>query len=65
MTAQSLSYESTYSSQWVLSSFQRLTSQMMDLGNIAVGSLLFGQAFHEFEFDFRVAALGIIVLLST
>jgi hypothetical protein len=38
---------------------------MMDLGNIAVGSLLFGQAFHEFEFDFRVAALGIIVLLST
>jgi hypothetical protein len=35
---------------------------LMSLGNIAAGSLLFGQAFSGFAFDFRIAVLGLVVL---
>ena len=35
---------------------------LMTLGNLAVGSLLFGQAFSGFPFNFRTAALGVAVV---
>ena len=41
-----------------------MAEKLMDLGNIAAGALLFGQAFSGFPFDFRVAFLGVITLGS-
>jgi len=38
---------------------------LMQLGNLAAGALLFGQAFSGFPFNLRVAILGVVVLVST
>ena len=36
---------------------------LMMLGNLAAGGLLFGQAFSGFPFNLRVALLGVLVLV--
>ncbi|MCP4410479.1 MAG: hypothetical protein GY807_22595 [Gammaproteobacteria bacterium] len=36
---------------------------LMSLGNIAAATLLFGQAFSGFSFDFTVAFLGLLLLI--
>jgi hypothetical protein len=42
---------------------KRMTAEkLMELGNIAVGALLFGQAFSGFPFNFSLAILGLVVL---
>ena len=38
---------------------------LMQLGNLAAGALLFGQAFSAFPFNLRVAVLGVVVLVLT
>ena len=38
-------------------------TQLMALGNIAAGALLFGQAFSGFRFDFQIALVGLIALV--
>jgi hypothetical protein len=35
---------------------------LLNLGNIAVASLLFGQAFSGFPFNFELAILGLLLL---
>lgn len=39
-----------------------LASNLMSLGNIAAGALLFGQAFSGFPFDFQLAVIGLLAL---
>ena len=48
--------------------FQRrleVGKHLMMLGNLAAGSLLFGQAFSGHPFNLRTAALGVVVLVVT
>lgn len=40
----------------------RMAEKFMDLGNIAVGALLFSQAFSGFNFDWRLASIGLVFL---
>lgn len=35
---------------------------LMTLGNLAIGALVFGQAFSNTPFDFKVAILGLLLL---
>lgn len=39
-----------------------LASNLMSLGNIAAGALLFGQAFSGFPFDYQIAVVGLLAL---
>lgn len=39
---------------------KELASQLMSLGNIAVASLLFGQAFSGFTFDAKLGGFGLL-----
>jgi hypothetical protein len=41
---------------------QMTAEKLMELGNIAAGALLFGQAFSGFPFNFGLAILGLVVL---
>ena len=49
-----------------LSNAQRalISEKLMELGNIAIGALFFGQAFSGFPFDARVALLGVVMVIS-
>ena len=40
----------------------RVAEKMMDLGNIAVAALLFGQAFSGASFSLLLATLGLLLL---
>ncbi len=40
-----------------------LGTNLMGLGNIAAGALLFGQAFSRFPFDFQIASVGLVSLV--
>lgn len=41
---------------------EQVSEKIMDLGNIAAGALIFGQAFSGFPFDLRVAFTGLFTL---
>ncbi len=41
----------------------RVGEKLMELGNIAAGALLFGQAFSGFRFSYRLATVGLLTLL--
>lgn len=41
-----------------------LASNLMSLGNIAAGALLFGQAFSGFPFDYQIAVIGLLALTT-
>ena len=41
----------------------RIAEKLMDLGNIGVAALIFGQAISDIAFDLRLAVVGLVMLV--